>query len=408
MSDNAIMDKDALMIGKEQGIFTLHGVDLKRLYDIEDERSLFVRNMEQFGEYERLEKLKSLLNEMQQILESYQFNDYLMERYVNGFTFYNVLEQIDITEGDLDFCRAGSTIAFTVWRECIRKLGATLPTHSVNSESTKQKIIRRMMSLARGVDEKALIEEYKLHGLRDSNVNFLSYILSIMFRYDLDANIMIVGKARSSKTTLACWLWELIYGYRGLNLFLNERYKKLVDAHYIFDNTTGMTAIKEARKGDVNWFDELYLTFDRRKSMKSAQVETTSFLNFYASNNCVNLFLIQNFTDADQRITTKSTALILVLERGFGMLFSDSKFLPIFRDQFGLDAILDNPSLGKERELALHMLRSMREYICDLNWQPRGAELDESGVVQENGDKIYAYVLQKKIDFQKQMLIKSK
>jgi hypothetical protein len=90
------------------------------------------------------------------------------------------------------------------------------------------------------------------------------------------------------------------------------------------------------------------------------------------------------------------------------MLFSDSKFLPIFRDQFGLEDIMDNPNLGRERELALHMLRSRREYICDLRWRKRDAYVDNSGKVIENGDPFYAHALKIKLESQRGMEIKSK
>ena len=366
------------LFSKERGIYTMHIVDLERIYQIENDRSFFQRNMEQYSDVDRLEKLKSLLCDMQTFMESYGFQDYMKDRYVHSVNFYEVQRDLDYTEGNLELCRRGASIAFLVWRECIRKLGSTLPTVNAKEPLPKKLLYRLYSLVASKYDyekEMKLYGEFveKYHLRRKKNANLLSFGIARMTNYDLAFNALVIGRARGSKLTLVALLYELIYKARNIDIYTDEKYKSMLNQHYILDNTVGLDAVTKGTKGDVNWFDDTHLVFDRRRSMGKKQIKETGDLNFYASMNYVNFYLMQNLSSLDSRITTIANVLILVIERGHALVFSDSKWLPLFYDRFGFEVFEENPKLAQNKDLAMKILKSRSEFICELTWTDRKA-----------------------------------
>ena len=392
----------------------MHVVDLERIYQIENDRSYFMRNMHSYQPDDIVEKIQSLLSDMQVFMESYGFEDYMRDRYVDGVNFYDVQRDMPYTQGNLELCRRGCTIAFLVWRECIRKLGSTLPTVSAKEPMTK-KIIYRLFSLVSSkIDYDKEMSLYKATCERlgwryKSTVNFVSFAISRMKAYDLAFNCIEVGRARGSKSTLTGAFFEKIYQARGEDIMKDDAYKLMLDKQYILDNTVGIDAVMKGVKGAVNWFDDTHLVFDRRRSMGKRQVKETGDLNFYASMNYVNFYLMQNLSSLDSRITTIANVLILVIERGKGLMFSDSKWLPLFYDRFGFEIFEENPKLANNKDLAMKILKSQKEFICELHWKDRGAHLDDTGqITGADVDPFYAYVLSLKLKKQQMSVNREK
>jgi hypothetical protein len=202
--------------------------------------------------------------------------------------------------------------------------------------------------------------------LEDTPENFFSYSISKMKNFDLDCNVLIIGRKRSSKSTLACDLVELIYKAR------NEKfnYREYVDNFVIYDNTQDTTGVY----GGVYLDDELHLTADRRRSMTKGNVSKSVDINFFASLNAIHLGCIQNFSDLDQRIVDSASVLIIVDHRGEGMLFISSNVVAILKNTFGFEIFNERPELLKNTNVAPRSLRSLPSYICDIKWKDKRGE----------------------------------
>jgi hypothetical protein len=103
--------------------------------------------------------------------------------------------------------------------------------------------------------------------------------------------------------------------------------------------------------------------------MSRKNVKESVDLNFFADYNNINVNIIQNLTDIDQRILDASTILIITIKRGFGMLFMSKDAIPIIKNDFGMDTFIQQPELIKNNSAAMMMLRSRAEYVCDLYWK---------------------------------------
>ena len=385
------------LAGNEKGIYTLTSSDLETVADIEKMKTAFVMETDSLTRYQRMGQIKSLLTTMQIFVEKYNFGDYLDKETVEGYTFYQVLDGIDDTEGEAEFIRAASHIAFTLWESCLKSLGVGLPTYR---SSVKKKILMSLYSqVINEIDEDEFIDNYMKWTSKNkivrSNFGFFSYSAANLYKYDLDFNMVWVGKARSSKSTGAFDFVENVYEARD-KPFTGSVAEKWCEERNIYDADGGIKALKTG-DAEVNLFDESYKTLDRRKSMSRKQVQMTGDRNFYASKKHINLDLIQNFSDMDLRGTTKANAVILNLERGHGLLFADSRFIALARDQFGFEELIQQPSVLKFPPMAIHMLKRQSSYVCELSWKKRDC-WEEAGVIHNReADPNFAFYLESKI-----------
>jgi hypothetical protein len=383
--------------GNEHGIYTLTSSDLGTINDLEKMKTSYLMGLDSMTPTDRVESLKSLLVNMQVLMEKYQFREYLKSNVVDGYTFYYVQEHLAETEGELDFIRLSCQISFTAWEGVLKTLGVGIPTYR---SSVKKKVIDSLFSLASDIDEDKLIrgfEDFDGKYCGHTKFDFFAYCVSHMWEYDLDFNCVFVGKARSSKSTAALQFVKRAYEYRGQDIYqkVNGRplYESWVDGRCIYDTKQGSDAIRTGQK-DFNLWDETYRTHDRRKSMTKGQVGLTSDMNFYASNQNVNLMLIQNFSDMDLRATTKANAVVIVLERGRGLLLVDARYIPLAKDQFNLEELISRPDILKYAPMAIHMIKRMGSYVCELNWD----KLEES-------DSFYSYYMATKKKTQERLML---
>jgi hypothetical protein len=398
--------------GENKGIFTLTQSALETVGNLERARQNYSLTLNEQDEATRTETLKSLLNDMGEFMESYGFRDYLKNKFVDEYNFYDIESLVDETEGDLDLIRAGSRIGFSIWGETIRQLGVGLPTFRVK-HGIMRKLIGSLYSLTLDkIDIGGMVHQFEqFPGVSHKpNLNRLSFAISGMRNCDIDFNGVIAGRARIGKSSLTADMVELIYGFRGENIYQTMPdnrpwYEHFLDQRLIFEPGHGQAAIKDSN-GDVNWFDESYFTLDRRRSMSKKNIDLTRDWNAYASKKSVNISLIQNFGDMDLRGTSKAVMVMVLIERGYGLLFSDARWIPLVRDQFGFEQLMEHPDQMKDKETAIHMLKSRREFVCEFTWPDRGAwtAVDPVDNIEKvygaKQDPFYAYYLKKKLEFQ--------
>ena len=398
----------------EKGIYTLTSADLATIGAIEQMRLDYSMSLDEAGEDQRIEKLKSLLNDMKIFMQAYEYNNYLVRANEMGFSFMDVFNNLDDTDGDVEFIRAGCDIAFTTWKNFLRRLGVGIPTYH---ESIKKKMLSAVFGMAYGdIDDDTFIQEYDQavahFGGHKSNFKFFSYAVSRLHEFDLPFDMTWIGAARSSKSTGAADLIEMGYAFRGVDMYAPMRdgqpfFKHWVDQRCIYDQQQGTDAIKSSHS-DYNLFDEGFRTNDRRRSMHGKQIDMTGETNFQASKRSVNINLIQMFEDLDIRTKGKSQATIINTGRGKGLLFCDSKVIAIARDVL-FEKFIDEPKLLRFSPFAIHMLKREASYVCELNWKERGAWADDFGnIYNADRDPLFAYYLRNKIEKQNEIKQKEK
>ena len=371
MTNEEQMEGEEVLGGNERGIYTLTSSDLETIGNIERMKSGYLMELEGMQKSARIEQLLDLLSNMQVLMESYNFDDYLKKNLVNGYSFYYVKDHVTDTDGELEFVRLASEIAFTNWKNVLRMLGVGLPTYR---SSVKKKVIDSLFQLAGDLDEDKLIADFNALNARycgKTKFDFFTYCVSRLKDYDIDFNMVVVGKARSSKSTFGEQFVKRFYSLRGFDFYAKiagrPMYEAWVNDRCIYDQKQGSNAIRSG-EDQVNMWDETGKTHDRRKSMTKGQVQNTSDMNFFASKRNVNLMLIQNFSDLDLRATTKASAVLIVVERGRGLLFVDARYIPLAKDQFSFEQIMQNPDILKYAPMAIHMLKRMSSYVCELTW----------------------------------------
>jgi len=120
---------------EQRGVYTLTDADLRAINEIEEDRRYFNANIDSLSNNERMNYLTNVLSDMQVFMEGYQFDAWLKKQKSKGHTFYNVKDAVEDTEGDIDFIRHGSEIAFTIWKQFLGILGVKLPTEFFRPET---------------------------------------------------------------------------------------------------------------------------------------------------------------------------------------------------------------------------------------------------------------------------------
>lgn len=232
------------------------------------------------------------------------------------------------------------------------------------------------------------IHEYNIFleafGLEDSNTRFFAFIVSRLFKKKLNFNMLVVGRARSSKTTFGYSFVNDFMFSRNTPLDSQQKIEEWVNGHVIYDSRQRSNAEMNGLYMD----DEGMLTGDRRRSMARLQVQKTENLQFYADMFAVNITLIQNFSDLDLRIVDASNAVVVVTSRGEGLLFIGGDAIALVKNTFGFEMFNEHPELLDNNEIAMQLLRSKASYIFDLTWR----NMDD--------DPLYVYGKKKKTEYQ--------
>ena len=105
-----------------RGVYTLTTADLTTINELEDERNYYVMNFDGMRSSERMASLENILSDMLIFMHGYKFNDWLKKQKIRGYDFYYVKDTLNDTDGDIDLIREGYEIAFTIWKQFLKKL----------------------------------------------------------------------------------------------------------------------------------------------------------------------------------------------------------------------------------------------------------------------------------------------
>jgi len=195
-----------------------------------------------------------------------------------------------------------------------------------------------------------------------------------MSNYDLDAHVIIVGKARSGKSTLMLQLVRRILSIKQMMPYsqIDVEVVKWLYEGFIYNYTQfhkENNVFKNLYKSIIG-IDEAFLIADRRKAMFDVNVEYTEMLNVFANHNNVIFTNIQDLTELDARVIRKSDAIIVIKERGLAYLYVKNTTLPIVRQPSLFEFFEKYPNYLNDIAVATHKLKHIRGYIGIIRWLP--------------------------------------
>jgi len=196
-----------------------------------------------------------------------------------------------------------------------------------------------------------------------------------MQNYDLDAHILILGQARSGKSTLSLRFLERIYSIKHDipmtdvdNFIVN---KDFFNKNMIYSPQQKLDLVKQNFK-DVIITDEAFLIADKRESMSYVNVRYTKLLNVFANRNNIIFTNMQDFTELDARIRKKANLIILITQRGLGYSYLQSINLPIVKQPSIFEFFEDNPYFlySSQETIDWTLRHKIRGFIGIIKWKP--------------------------------------
>lgn len=212
---------------------------------------------------------------------------------------------------------------------------------------------------------------FKWRNFRETNktLDWYSHNLAWLPRYDLDSPTVILGEARSGKSTITLWLILRYFMDKYPSESMSEIIRRVIA---VIQNTTFYSNEQKANPFKVYetpvWFDEAYFTFDKRNSMDQGNISLTGYMNAFASHKNPVFVLIQNLSDLDERIINKSNV-ILVYERGDAYVFMRHKNFPILKTGL-FERIKKYPYLIRNKMIGKYSLVHLPNFSGTLNWIP--------------------------------------
>jgi hypothetical protein len=207
--------------------------------------------------------------------------------------------------------------------------------------------------------------------LKSTPLNYTAFNLAMIPSFDLESHIIIIGSARSGKSTLLLQFTRRIYSI-WLNIPLSEVNKRLIDIDWLFNNyiyTMKQTnSVFQKQHKSVIGIDDAYFIADKRQNMSNPNIQFTHLINGLASHNNIVFTLIQNLTDLDTRIVSKSPLLILDYGRGVALGYTKQQNFPIIKSSYDFEIFERYPRLLSNEDVALELLRSRTGYTCNYSW----------------------------------------
>ncbi len=196
-----------------------------------------------------------------------------------------------------------------------------------------------------------------------------------MQNYDLDAHILIIGQARSGKSTLSLRFLERIYSIKhdiplsDVDNFIVNR--DFFNKNMIYNPNQKLDLVKQNFK-DVIITDEAFLVADKRESMTGTNIKYTKMLNVFANRNNIVFTNMQDFTELDARIRKKANLIILITQRGLAYSYLQSVNLPIVKQPSIFEFFEDNPYFlySSQETIDWTLRHRIRGFIGIIKWQP--------------------------------------
>lgn len=362
------------------GIFNKDEIPTAMLFKVENLKTNFLIQLNDLDVSTAASQLTSLLSAMLDVIGRKPFvtsrNDDIKEYKVHVGTvgdlnFYQLKEfGYDNYDNDMDSIRLVAEKASAIYNHFTGILGVELPT---GVQDFLRKMTDNFFSLVPNTESvfDELSGMYHANNYRETNkaLNWYALNLSQLPRYDLDAPTIILGEARSGKSTLTLWLIKRYFEYKYPQESVYDIQHRLLDIvqKHTFFSVDQHTNPFDAYETPV-WFDESYAVLDRRNSMNQSQIDLTGKLNAYASHKNPVFALIQQLSDLDERVVNKSNV-ILVYERGDAYTFMRHKNFPILKTSI-FERIKKYPYLIRNKMIGKYSLMRLPNYSGCMNWIP--------------------------------------
>lgn len=366
--------------------YPISEIDKFNLTRIESLKSALTISWSDLNVLEARQQLGNILSQMLDILDKY-FGDKASSPILNKFTvningnkwtfpqLKNMVSEIN-DKDDLQFIKEN---CFSIYNHFARSLGNELPTLR---RSAKKKFLDSIFSLIPNRNDEWYSEFYRGYKTflvnniyRDCLRNFIFYSISQMQFYDLDCKILVIGAARSSKSTLMLH-GAIRINSANKNLTFEASSNDLLNNDWvnkgiIYTREQGFSVMGEFRGSPIA-LDDVILIADSRESLNPLQVKFLQNLNFFASKNNIIFSLIQNYSELDKRLIRNANIIFLVFERGEALVFADSKNFPILNDAHYFERIVKNPFLisSGDKETGVYNLMKLPSFIARIRFPP--------------------------------------
>jgi GTPase SAR1 family protein/DNA-directed RNA polymerase subunit RPC12/RpoP len=384
MSEND-NDNDIIKVAIEKGVFNISDIDkfaIAKLINIKQDFTLSLSNLDYTDAYNQL---RDLAFNIKQILEKYLDAEALkdfskIEIKGTGYNFYDLYNAIPYAKNTEEIRLLWDYINQIFDKFLKNILKVALPTEKTN---IKKKVINSLFALIPDRFKKSLADSIlndfevwrQKNNLNKSLLNFLSFNIAKMQNYDLDAHILIIGQARSGKSTLSLRFLERIYSIKhdipisDIDNFIVNR--DFFNKNMIYNPNQKLDLVKQNFK-DVIITDEAFLVADKRESMTGTNIKYTKLLNVFANRNNIVFTNMQDFTELDARIRKKANLIILITQRGLAYSYLQSVNLPIVKQPSIFEFFEENPYFlySKPETIDWTLRHKIRGFIGIIKWQP--------------------------------------
>ena len=299
---------------------------------------------------------------------------------VNQYDYYFLFQKLDGASNP-DELRTVMRYEINIYNHFCVMLNSALPTSHIKPQ---KKLAMKLFSLIqnKNVIYSDLINEYrerlKILHWKITNLNWTAFVISKMSEYDLDFFAVIIGFARSGKSTLALDLIRhgLSFKYKKpiTDSFIQNQMKEIIQKNVAYTEKDRLDTAFRSQQKQPFLYDEGYLAADRRQSMALQQIQLSHLINTNAKQNNQTYLLIQSYPDLDRRFLGKANLLILIKERGIARCFVKSSNYPLIKDAISFEKFDKNPELLNTEEIADYTLEKLPSFVFKLSW----ANLDGS------------------------------
>lgn len=378
-------DNEILKAAIEKGVFNISDLDkytIAKLLNLKQDFSLSLSTLTFDEAYNQLRDLS--LN-IKQILEKYLSGETLKEFSkieINGseYDFYSLYNSIPYCKNLEDIRLLWNYINLTFDKFLKDILRVALPTEKIN---LKKKVVNSLFTLIAAQQRGALAENIlkdfdmwrETNNTNKSLLNFVSFNLANVPLHDLDAQVLIIGQARSGKSTLSLKLLERIYSVKyntPLKSVADYIIKKdFFNRNMIYSKNQSLDIVKRNFK-DVIITDEAFLVADKREAMQSANILYTKLINVFANRNNIVLTNMQDFTAIDARISKKANVILLITQRGTAYAYMQKVNLPIVAQPSIFEFFEKNPHFLYDFTDNINWIlqHRVRGFIGIIKWKP--------------------------------------
>jgi len=378
-------DNDIIKTAIEKGVFNISDIDkyaIAKLINLKQDFTLSLSNLDYSEAYNQL---RDLAFNIKQILEKYLDIETLkdfskIEIKGTEYNFYDLYNAIPYAK-DTEEIRLLWDYINQIFDKFLKTiLKVALPTERVN---IKKKVINSLYALIPQRFKKSLIDSIlkdfeiwrQKNNLNKSLLNFLSFNIARMQNWDLDAHILIIGQARSGKSTLSLRFLERIYSIKhdiplsDVDTFIVN--KDFFNKNMIYNPNQKLDLVKQNFK-DVIITDEAFLVADKRESMTGTNIKYTKLLNVFANRNNIVFTNMQDFTELDARIRKKANLIVLITQRGLAYSYLQSINLPIVKQPSIFEFFENNPYFlySSQETIDWTLRHKIRGFIGIIKWQP--------------------------------------